>query len=288
MFCPDEYVSQNHLKILLRMEEVAVSVLRKYIAAFYARQRRAWEQQHAQLITLTKDDSNLDFKDGYQLRIALREESDKQFAEQIHALVERAEEIYKQDVQNFPNIHFDHHLYQPLLVDDERIEMTPSGLNEGEKKFVADLRTYLHKHKQEFEGKEFFLLRNLTRGKGIGFFEASDGEAFYPDFILWVIENGQQWVAFIDPHGLRYARGGFSDPKIRLHKELKSLESKLQSHCSRWKAHLTSFIISTSAYDEIRKTLGTGLHTKEEFEKEHVMFQEDSDYIEKCLKMILT
>jgi len=287
VLCPDEYVSQNHPKNLRRMEEVAVGVLRKYIAAFYARQRQAWEQERARLVAMTKEDANLDFK-GYHLRIVFEEESDKQFAGYVYALVEKAEEIYKQDVQDFPNIHFDRHLYQPLLVSDERIEMTPSGLNKGEKKLVADLRTYLHKHQQKLGGKEFFLLRNLTRGKGIGFFEASDGEAFYPDFILWVIEDRQQWVVFIDPHGLRYARGGFNDPKIRLHKELKILESKFQSHCVQWKAHLTSFIISTSTYDEIRKTFGTGVHTKKEFEKEHVVFQEDSDYIEKCLKMILT
>ena len=95
--------------------------------------------------------------------------------------------------------------------------------------------------------------------------------------------NGQQWIVFIDPHGLRMARGGFNDPKIRLHKRLKALEPTLQEQCPQWRVHLTSFILSTSPYDEIRKAFEMGQHTKGEFEQEHVVFQTDSDYIEKCL-----
>jgi hypothetical protein len=106
--------------------------------------------------------------------------------------------------------------------------MMPPGLNEGEAKFVRDLRDYLQKNNERFRGKEIFLLRNLTRGKGIGFFDTKAGEAFYPDFILWVIEDNEQRIAFIDPHGLRMARGGFNDPKIRLYKELENLYSRRQ------------------------------------------------------------
>ena len=45
-----------------------------------------------------------------------------------------------------------------------------------------------------------FLLRNLTRGKGVGFFDSS---GFYPDFILWVKGKDGQRIVFIDPHGMR-------------------------------------------------------------------------------------
>jgi len=277
VLCPDGQLPPRSYRDLQRVEDIAVAVLRKYIAAFYDRQRRAWEQDHLRLLPLTEDDPNLAFR-GYEVR------AKKDFAETVRELVSKADEIYRQDVANFPNIHFDRHLYQPLLVSDkgERMETTPPALNEGEAQFVTDLRDCLQKNSARFEGKEVFLLRNLTRGKGIGFFEISDGEAFYPDFILWVIEDGQQWIVFIDPHGLRNVRG-LIDPKVQLHKRLSESEPQLQAQCPDWTVHLTSLIIAPSSYEESAKTSWVREHTKEEFGQEHVVFQRDSDYIEKCL-----
>jgi hypothetical protein len=215
--------------------------------------------------------------------------TNKSFLEQVHELIKHADEIYKKDVASFPNIHFDRHIYQPLLVTDkqERMEATPPVLNEGEAKFVRDLRGYLQSQKSEFEGKEVFLLRNLTRGKGISFFEAGEGEAFYPDFILWVIHDQQQRVTFIDPHGLRMARGGFNDPKLRLHKNLKALESTLHQQCAQWQVHLSSFIIAPGPYEETIRTFGTGQHSPEEFEEHNILFSEDPQYISKLLEKVL-
>ncbi|AYJ73868.1 putative restriction endonuclease [Thermus phage phiLo] len=39
-------------------------------------------------------------------------------------------------------------------------------------------------------------------------------------------QGGKQWIAFIDPHGLRFAEGGFSDPKIQLYSTLEKLGEK--------------------------------------------------------------
>ena len=165
------------------------------------------------------------------------------------------------------------------------MESIPGSLNEGEAQFVGDVREYLHMRKSEFEDKEVFLLRNLTRGKGIGFFEAGGGEAFYPDFILWLIQDKQQSIAFIDPHGLRYAQGGFNDPKIQLYKDLKALESALQPSCHEWHVSLTSFVVCTSEIDQATKWFGD---TIDEFEKNHVLFRDDAGYVEKLLKSITT
>jgi hypothetical protein len=258
-----------------------MGVLRKYVAAFYDRQRRLWEQGHLRLLPLKQDDPNLTFGDPQQPHYLLRVQRD--LVEWVRELVQQADELYQQDVANFPHIHFDRHLYQPLLVSDphERMEATPPGLNQGEERFVRDLRDYLQKNSAKFEGQEIFLLRNLTRGRGLGFFEAGDGEAFYPDFILWVIAEGQQWIAFIDPHGLRHARWDWrEDPKVQLHKDLKAQEPELQKHCQTWEVHLTSFIVSTTPFEEVGKLSGS---TKEEFAQEHVFFQEDADYIQKIV-----
>jgi hypothetical protein len=82
------------------------------------------------------------------------------------------------------------------------------------------------------------------------------------------------------------AQGGFNDPKIRLHKELEQLE--LSSQDGRWSVYMTSFIISTSLYADLQRAFGTGNYKKHEFYLEHVLFQEDSDYIQRLLDQLLS
>jgi hypothetical protein len=288
VLCSDDQLAPRRFADLRRAEDIALGVLKKYITAFYDRRRKEWERRHLRLAALTSNDPNLrwnerDGKPYYTLKI---ERQRRNFLEKVKELMEQAEQLYRQDVENFPNIHFDRHLYQPLLLAHPDIDaMMPPGLNEGEAKFVRDLRDYLQKNNERFQGKQIFLLRNLTRGKGIGFFDAKGGEAFYPDFILWVIEDNEQRIAFIDPHGLRMALGGFNDPKIRLHKELQTLSQALSQRHQR-QVRLTSFILSTSRYEEVKKAFGTGNHTKEEFYEHHVLFQEDDSCIAKLLSLL--
>ncbi|GAB4266256.1 hypothetical protein [Thermincola ferriacetica] len=59
---------------------------------------------------------------------------------------------------------------------------------------------FCENHREFFKDKELYLLRNQSRGKGIGFFEAGN---FYPDFILWILYNGKQYITFVDPKGIR-------------------------------------------------------------------------------------
>ncbi|MBI2858240.1 MAG: restriction endonuclease subunit R [Chloroflexi bacterium] len=285
VLCPDGQLPPSTFLEMRRAEDIAIAVLRKYMVAFCDRKRRAWEQENMKLSALTPDDPNFTFG-GYTLRV---QTANQAFLKQVRDLVKKADEIYKKDIATFPNIHFDRHLYQPLLVTDnqERLEATPPVLNEGETNFVRDLRSHLQAHKAEFEGKLVFLLRNLTRGRGIGFFEAGEGEAFYPDFILWVIYDQQQRVTFIDPHGLRMARGGFNDPKVRLHQSLKALEPTMQQQCGQWQVHLASFIVAPGSYEETRKTFGTGQHSQEEFEEHNILFAKDHQHIGKLLQKVL-
>ncbi len=287
----DDQLALHRFADLRRAEDIALGVLKKYITAFYDRKRREWEREHLQLVTLTSTDPNLRWNENeegkpyYTLKIA-RERRD--FLARVKKLTKQAKQLYQRDVKDFPNIHFDRHLYLPLLLAHPEIDaMTPPGLNKGEARFVRDLRDYLQKNKECLRGKEIFLLRNLTRGKGIGFFDTKAGEAPYPDFILWVIEDNEQRIAFIDSHGLRMARGGFNDPKIRLYKELEQLSQRLSPVDSGTRVYLTSFIISPTPFEELSRTFGTGQHQKEEFYDNHVLFQEDgSTYIEKLLKAV--
>jgi hypothetical protein len=121
----------------------------------------------------------------------------------------------------------------------------------------------------------------MTRGRGIGFFEAGN---FYPDFILWLLADGKQYINFIDPKGLRNLKGP-DDPKIAFYKTIKEIETDLRAQDPS--VTLNSFIISNTPLPEV--TWWHGGMTKKEFEKRHVLFQlEDRDtYIGKLLAMAL-
>jgi hypothetical protein len=208
LYCADDQLVPAGFGSLRRNEDIAGAVLRKYLATLYTRANRGWEQLNLRLTELTPQDPNLAF-DRYEVT------TKSDFAKVIRKLVKEANDLYKKDLVQFPTIHFDHNLYQPLLAydDQKRFDSNPPSLYPSETRLVKDLRDWLQENPAAVEGKEVFLLRNLTRGRGIGFFNPKDGDAFYPDFILWVIEDGNQTIAFIDPHGLGRARG-MDDPNL--------------------------------------------------------------------------
>src|SRR5205085_368803 len=81
---------------------------------------------------------------------------------------------------------------------------------------------YHNKEKGKFfADKELYLLRNRSKGRGIGFFEAGN---FHPDFILWLVAGGKQYVSFVDPKGLRNLEGGITNPKIEFYQAIKKIE----------------------------------------------------------------
>jgi hypothetical protein len=167
-----------------------------------------------------------------------------------------------------------------VLVDNENneplIKVSPIALNEGESKFVEDLRSFYETHQNDLlKDKELYLLRNESR-KGIGFFESSN---FYPDFILWLKEGDHQHVVFIDPKGIRNLKKQLENEKITLFKELKSeIEPSLKDS----NVTLDSFIISNTKYHEVEDW-----GTPKDFHDHHVLFQkDDDDYIHTLFDML--
>lgn len=95
-------------------------------------------------------------------------------------------------------IWFSRHLYEPLLYLDQNIvEVSPVPLNKGERNLVEDVKAFHDGASGFFVQKELYLLRNLSKGRGVGFFEAGN---FHPDFIFWLIrahwaiENSLHWI----------------------------------------------------------------------------------------------
>ena len=90
-------------------------------------------------------------------------------------------------------------------------------------------------------------MRNLSRGKGISFF---DDYSFYPDFILWLKEQNseKQHILFIDPKGLmRY--NSKVESKVDLHKRIKDTQKKIRQKNPEISLH--SYIWSHTAPRDI-------------------------------------
>ena len=97
----------------------------------------------------------------------------------------------------------------------------------------------------------------------MGFFEAGN---FHPDFILWLLEDGQQQVIFVDPKGIRNL--GPSDLKIQFYETIKEIEQRLGDPAVR----LQSFIVSNTPSTTMRALWRM---EKSEMQKRHVLFQEE-------------
>jgi hypothetical protein len=276
---PREEMETRSFEQARRWQEIASTLLCKYCDRFYKVRKVEFEKDHLEYRTLTEDDPN--FIDDYLFLIDQSRRDIVTRLKEIEGIIEKGE-LRNVEFQGLTAVMFGQHLYQPLVyVNSDVIEVEPMPLNEGERDFVLDLQQHCSQNKDFFKGKELYLLRNMSRGRGIGFFEAGN---FYPDFILWLLDDEKQYLNFIDPKGLRNLKGP-DDPKIAFYKTIKSIEDDLRSQDS--KVTLNSFIVSNTRLPEVGWWCG-GM-TKEQFEERHVLFQqEDKDtYIEKMLRMAL-
>ena len=235
---------------------------------------------------LEHSDDNLRFgadedKDAgqYTVRVPRNETG---MAKSIEQLIEECNTLYLDEKGNLPRIHFDRHLYQPLLVEAKGISSSPPGLRESERKFVSDLKEHLAGASDELhENNELFLLRNLTRGKGIGFFETS---GFFPDFILWIKTEAAQRIVFIEPHGMIYENAYEDDEKAQLHERLPALARDIAIRSGGPNVELDSFIVSATKYQDLKKRNGYRTWTIEDFADKHILFQEREDYIARIFR----
>jgi hypothetical protein len=130
------------------------------------------------------------------------------------------------------------------------------------------LKKYHALNVEFFKGKELYLLRNQSRGRGIGFFEAGN---FHPDFILWLLTSDRQYVSFVDPKGLLHVQGT-NDPKIRFHETVKGLEHRLGDA----RVTLNSFVVSVTPHKQVG-WWGGGM-SEQGFEEHHVYFRDPETY----------
>jgi hypothetical protein len=249
---------------VLLLQQVAIELLKRYCDHYYNYCKRSFIEPRLELRELTPEDDNIPKEDYYQLIV---DGSEEQVILAIEKLKKELEEIKETSIKvgDLQALRFGVHLFQPLfhVRTGGKITILPVVLNESEFQFVTDLKdwTETNAKKLEEEGVELFLLRNLSRGKGVGFFEAGN---FHPDFILWMITRGKQYVTFIEPHGLLHE--GPDSEKVMFHKRIKEIEKRL----AKSEIILNSFILSWTKYPQLRWGI-----PQEEMEANHVLFMTD-------------
>ena len=113
--------------------------------------------------------------------------------------------------------HFEFGFYEKAVVPIQLVHRyTAISLEPERKSFITN------QPKLDSHAIELFLLRNMSRGKGVGFFKAGN---FNPDFILWMLTGGKQYMTFIEPHGLIHEVP--ASEKVLLYRRIKKLFSKI-------------------------------------------------------------
>ena len=272
LLIPAEELTLDSFENVRLWEDIALSLLKKYTERYYTFRKREWELPHLEYQELAADDPNFPGTkdqdgDGYY-RILIERSQAEVVAklEQLKQLIQNGD-LKPWEFNGMKTIWFGRHLYEPLLyLDSNVIEISPVPLNKGEWVFVEDLKTFYDGHPQFFKEKELYLLRNLSKGRGVGFFEAGN---FHPDFILWLLMGGHQHVIFVDPKGIRNL--GPTDPKIQFHETIKEIEQRLGDSSVR----LQSFIVSNTPSHAMMMLWGMD---KAAMTARHILFQEEDKH----------
>jgi len=298
LLCKRDLLEPDSFESLENVKEVVVLILKKYIDRYYAKERNAWEKKNLELKPLKTEDDNI--RISYRIQV---NEDDQPLLENLKKIITSgkvyaswSEMKLEGDLMAYidknpaalKNAYFKNHLYQPLLVQQEnkRIITIPAGLNQGEARFVKDLEAYLKSVPTTAEG--LYLLRNLTKGKGIGFYAE---HSFYPDFIMWINKNGQQTIIFIDPKGLIFI-GSLDHPKLKLHEYLRN---EVQKELKDPSVKLDAFIISTTPFETVSKKYPLKPSNLENYEvRKHILFPDiktgvpNPSYVERLFEISTT
>ncbi|MCL6249153.1 DEAD/DEAH box helicase family protein [Acinetobacter sp. ANC 4945] len=277
LFLPTDRLAPVNFAGVSLLQQVATELLKRFAEHYYNYCKRSFIEPRLELRELTPQDDNIPQEEFYQLIV---DGSEEQVILAIETLKKELEDNKKTLLKagDLQACKFGMHLFQPLfhIKKGGKITVLPVALNESEFQFVTDLKEWAEVNAQQLQknGAELFLLRNQSRGKGVGFFEAGN---FHPDFILWMIVGGKQYVTFIEPHGLLH-EGPASD-KVLFHSRIKDIEKRFANP----DVVLNSFILSPTKYAQLQWGID-----KQELEDKHVLFMEDggNSYLRKMFDRI--
>lgn len=270
---PERQQIKNYADIR-KLEDIAVKLIAEYAAQYWQQQRRRWEAGKIEVKTLDGSDPNNIRR--YKLSVDAKK---TELVKNIHNFSEYLREGPAPHLR-LGVIMADAHAYKPLLYATGKGEVTvqPVPLNENEKQIVEELAKLARVTAPCLDGRELFLIRNLSRGRGVSFF---DDHKYFPDFIVWLMSSENQHIIFLDPKGLVYY-GQKERKKVALHTEIKNVEERVRKKDPTLRLH--AYILSVTSPDDI----GDEPHTREEWEEKGVYFpKEDSDWHKRMFKKVL-
>ncbi len=286
LYCAKDIVNPHSFEDVQKLQNAIVLILKKSIQVAYNRQKSVWMADNIKIERLSESHGNFEFK-KYIIKV---QENEVDVIRAIDDLLENVDPIYADKQTKFiTNVHFENHLYQPLLTKfrkaSDKIVISPAGLNDGEEKLVRSIKTYVDEHADLFNGKKVYLLRNIPKA-GVGFYKNS---WFYPDFIMWVVDEIEQRIVFIEPHGMVFSQGP-EDEKVQLAEGIKEIEQKVRTkyqskgiHCG---ISLDSFIISVSEPGAVAEPYL--YKTKEQRKKYHILSLYQSDFVRELFEFVLS
>lgn len=279
IYIPEIYMSFDKFSNVNIWQELAAVLLKRYVEHLYIYAKNEHNKDNVEVVILSGAEDN--FIEEYNIRLN-RLEDVELYEERVKELKNDvlSDEFIQIKIAN-EVIAFDNllHLYKPLIYMskgyENKIQMSPVALDKSEKDFLYDLQAYAIANKDKLVDREIHVLRNQSR-KGIGFF--ADGNNFYPDFIIWIIKGGTQYIKFVDPKGIRNSRG-LQDPKIQFHHVLKN---QIEPQVTSSNVKLNSYIISNTSLLEVH---WAGETSEADFNKENVYFQKSKsvNYVDAIL-----
>lgn len=279
LFIPQEKLEPKDFSDVRIIREIAAELLCRYTEKLYDYCKREFMEPRLELRELAAGDPNIPKDKDYQIVVDADDATLIASIQKLKAeLARKRNELLSYGGVSGINLKL--HLFEPLfhIQATGQITILPVALNPSEFQFVEDLKDYAiaHQKKLAADGKEIYLLRNLSRGQGVGFFEASN---FHPDFILWTLHQGKQYVTFIEPHGILHEDQ--DSEKVRFAKRIKCIEKRIADPT----VILNSFILSWTKYAE--------LPWRTHFEKEtlanekHILFMKDGkNYISTLFELV--
>ena len=298
--CPDWMIEWTSAKGRERIESITRRILEAYISSFYGERKTVWEQTTLQRTHLDTSDDNLLHRIEAHIKVS-DEETQQDYRETLNHIEtdgEDAEDLYEGTNAFYEEPSHDPpsrvtpsgHLYMPLMTQRGDVKHTPQGLNSGEEDFVTDLGQLLEDDERRMNvlgDRELYFLRNQSRGHGMGF-AMENGKRFFPDFVLWILEEGHRHVVFVDPKGLTHEGSVKANSKVKFCRNgVKDIERQVRTENGRLSLSLHAFIVSVTHFDDVAEN--QELDTLDEFNEYHVYFQNDQpSYIEDMLRSILT
>lgn len=283
LLIPASMLALDDFSKVMAWQQIAETLLKKYAERYYSFRKKGWEEPHLEYAELTADDPNFpeagtgigEDQGVYRVSVEKSEATLitqlKQLGEELRKRSGLADKAYNGAQAKLEVLSFKGHLYEPLIkASGATISVKPVALNDGEMRFVHRLKDYCAAHADEFVDKPLFLLRNMSKGRGVGFFEAGN---FYPDFIVWRIDGDKQRITFVDPKGIRQLSWA-NEPKLDFHQTIREMETRMGDA----NVSLRSFIVSVTSAAEMARHWGV---TAKEMADRNILFDEDEYYVDR-------